>query len=183
MIYETDTDRVLLWHGSSWRGVESPGSVIQYQSVRSDLRATYASNNSGNGTVITPLNVVISPKRASSMVVVEWVVGGELHQDNVFLIHKNGSLAADGFNTNIGNQRWSGVMTGSYDQNEDSTPANWKIRYVDFPGTTSPVTYSLAVRSSSGGNYTFALNRTLNGASQDAYESMVSFGSAMEVAV
>ena len=183
MIYETDTDRVLLWHGSSWRGVESPGSVIQYQSVRADTRATYAANNSGNGTIITPLNVVITPKRASSMIVVEWVIGAEVHQDTVFLVHKNGSVASDGFNTAIGNIRSSGIMSGSYDQNEDSTPSNYKIRYVDYPNTTSATTYSLAIRSSSGGNYTLALNRTINGATSDNHESMVSFGSAMEVAV
>jgi len=183
MIYETDTDRVLLWHGSSWRGVESPGSVIQYQSVRADTRATYAANTSGNGTIITPLNVIITPKRANSMIVVEWVIGAEVHQDTVFLIHKNGSVASDGFNTSVGNIRSSGIMSGFYDQNEDSTPSNYKIKYVDYPNTTSAVTYSLAIRSSSATTYTFALNRTINGSTGDNQESMVSFGSAMEVAV
>lgn len=175
------------YSGSNWEqvsGVAQPaGSVIQTVITRMDTRTTYASSNTGNGNTITGLNLTITPRFSNSKIICEWTINGELHQDNVFLIHKDGSLVSDGYNTVLGNVRWSGMMSGFYDQNEDSTPSNWKLTYVDNSlGSTNARTYAPAIRSSSGSNYTLAVNRTLNGATQDFYESMVSYGIAMEIA-
>jgi hypothetical protein len=164
-----------------------PGSIIQTVYVRTDVRTTYASNNSGNGVTITDLNLTITPRLSTSRLIMQWMINGELHQDNTLLIHRNGSLITDtgatGYNSVIGNTRPSGYATGFYDQNEDSTPSNWFIQYSIIAGSTSSVTYAPAVRGSGASNYTFAINRTLNGASQDNYESMVSTGVCWEVAV
>jgi len=182
------TALVYYWYsGSNWQqvsGVAQPtGSVIQTVVTRMDTRTTFASSNTGNGNTITGLNLTITPRFSNSRIICEWTINGELHQDNVFLIHKDGSLVSDGYNTVLGNSRWSGMMSGFYDQNEDSTPSNWKLTYVDSSlGSTNARTYAPAIRSSSGGNFTLAVNRTLNGATQDAYESMVSYGIAMEIA-
>ena len=182
------TALVYYWYsGSNWQqvsGVAQPaGSVIQTVITRMDTRTTYASSNTGNGNTITGLNLTITPRFSNSRIICEWTINGELHQDNVFLIHKDGSLVSDGYNTVLGNSRWSGMMSGFYDQNEDSTPSNWKLTYVDNSlGSTNARTYAPAIRSSSSSNFTLAVNRTLNGATQDAYESMVSYGIAMEIA-
>jgi hypothetical protein len=159
-----------------------PGSVVQTLAVRSDLRATYSSAASGNGNPVTPLNLTITPVFANSLIVCQWMVNGELHQDNNFLIWKNGALAANGLNQESGNVRWSGYASAFYDQNESSTPSNWSIIYTDTPGNTSANTYGLAVRSSSSGAYTFFLNRTVSSAGSDAHETMVSVGIIQEIA-
>jgi hypothetical protein len=42
-------------------------------------------------------------------------------------------------------------------------------------------TYAPAVRSSSGSNYVFTLNKTLDSQGQDVYENTVSTGMIMEI--
>ena len=160
----------------------SPGAVLQTVYVRTDELNIYSSINSGDGTPIEPLNLSITPLYANSMILCQWMVNGELHQDNVLLIWKNGTLASDGFNQESGNVRWSGYASGFYDQNESSTPSNWKIMYADFPGSTAALTYGLATRSSSTGNYAFYLNRAIANAGANAYENLVSVGVIQEIA-
>ena len=160
----------------------SPGAVIQTVYVRTDERNSYSSNNTGNGTLVTPLSLPITPLYANSMILCQWMVNGELHQDNTFLIWKNGALASNGFNQQAGNVRWSGYASAFYDQNESSTPSNWSIMYADFPGSTAALTYGLATRSSSASNYTFFLNRTVSSTGGDSNENMVSVGIIQEIA-
>lgn len=162
--------------------VVAPGMVIQTVYVRTDERNSYASNNTGNGTPITPLNLTITPKFANSMILCQWMVNGELHHDNTFLIWKDGAVAPNGYNQQAGNVRWSGYTSSFYDADHSSTPSNWNIMYAGFPASTSPVTYGLATRSSSGSNYTFFLNRTIGSLGTDAYENMVSVGIIQEIA-
>lgn len=183
---DTTTGQLKTYYNFAWVSTGYPsGSVIQTVWKRSDVRTTYASNNSGNGTTVTELNLSITPRFSNSTIICEWMINGELHQDNTFLIHKDGVVQTNpaGYNTALGNTRSSGYASGFYDQNEDSTPSNWKLTYVDnVVGTVAARTYAPAVRSSSSGSYTLALNRTLNGSTGDAYESMVSVGVAMEIA-
>jgi microcystin-dependent protein len=182
-LYDVSTGQPILYRysGSAWQPVSLPsGSIVQTVVGRNDTRTTYSSNNSGNGTTVSALNLTITPRFANSQIICDWMINGELHQDNVFLIHKDGAAVANGNST--GNSRWMGMMAAFYDQNEDSTPSNWNLKYVDPTlGSTAARTYAPAVRSSSGSNYTFALNGTLSAASQDFYERMVSIGIAYEV--
>ena len=163
-----------------------PGSVVQVRYVRSDTRTTYSASPSGDGLTITDLAVTITPKFANSRLVMQWMINGECHQDSVFLMHKNGSLITNtgetGYNSVTGNLRHSGYASAFYDQNEDSTPSNWFLQYSAISGSTSSMTFAPAIRSSSSGTYTLALNRTINGSASDAYESMVSTGFIMEIA-
>lgn len=187
MAFYTNTNAMYVWTGSAWRNITNPpDSIVQVKYVRTDNRTTYASNNSGDGTTITDLNLTITPKYSNSLLLCQWMINGELHQDNVFLIHRNGALVTtstyEGYNNAQGNNRWSGIASGFYDQNEDSTPSNWFLQYLIPAGSTTATTLAPAVRSSSGSNFTLALNRTINGASQDAYERMVSTGTIWEIA-
>lgn len=168
--------------GNDVGSLYAPGLIVQTVLVRSDNRTTFGSAASGNGTPITDLNLTITPKFANSIIVCQWMLNGELHQDNVLLIWKNGALADNGYNQQAGNVRYSGYASAFYDQNESSTPSNWKILYSDTPGSTSPQTYGLACRSSSATAYTFYLNRTVASLGADAQENMVSFGMAQEIA-
>ena len=166
--------------------LNSTGSIIQTVYVRSDSRALYSSNNTGDGNPINPLALTITPSNANNRIICQWMINGELHQDNVFLIHRDGALittAGEEGRNNVSNNRWSGYASGFYDQNEDSTPSNWVIMYSQIAGSTASRTYAPAVRSSSSGTYTFYLNRTVGStdAGQDAYERMVSTGVLYEV--
>jgi hypothetical protein len=177
--------------GNKIRGVDgasiySAGQVVQVIYARTDNRTTFSSANSGNGTTVTDLNLTITPKFSTSLLVMQWMINGELHQDNTFLIHRNGSLITDtsytGYNSSVGNIRSSGYASAFYDQNEDSTPSNWFIQYSIPASSTTAVTFAPAVRGSGASAYTFALNRTISGSTGDNYESMVSSGMIMEVA-
>lgn len=184
-VYNVATGQPILYryNGSSWQPVSLPsGSIVQTVIVRSDTRFTYSSATSGNGTTVSALNLTITPRFSTSQIICDWMINGELHQDNVFLVHKDGALASNGYNLTSGNNRWAGLMAGFYDQNEDSTPSNWNLKYVDSSlVNTNARTYAPAVRSSGGSNLTLALNGTINAAAQDAYERMVSIGVAYEV--
>jgi hypothetical protein len=165
--------------------IYAPDSLIQTVTIRSDLRTTYSSPTSGNGTRVTALNISIAPKKASSLLLITWMINGEMHQDNVFTIHQGTSLITtsgfEGFNNQAGNVRWSGVSSAFYDRDESSTPSNWFIQYAVPAINTTSRTYAPAVRSAGGTAFTFALNRTLNGATSDSFESMVSTGMVMEI--
>jgi hypothetical protein len=166
--------------------IYTPGSVVQVQTVRTDSRATISSNNSGNGTTITQLNLSITPKFSNSLLVMQWAINFEAHHDNIFLIHKNGALITTtgetGYNSEAGNARWSGFGSSSYDQNESSTPENILLQYFCVSGSTSSATFAPATRSSTGTNYTFYLNRTVGSLGADGNENMVSTGIIWEIA-
>jgi len=162
-----------------------PGKIAQVVQIRSDSHVTYSSLNTGNGTTIAELRMTIVPKFANSLLAITFMINGELHQDNVFLMHRNDQLITDtsrqGFNNVAGNVRSSGIASAFYDQDENTTPSNWFLQYFIPAVNVESRTYAPAVRSSSATNYTFALNRTLNAASQDGIERMVSTGTIMEI--
>lgn len=160
--------------------LKQPNSIIQCIQVRTDNRSTYASNNSGNGTPVTDLRINITPTYSDSTIRLRWVTHCEFHQDNMFLVQRNGSLI--GYNTQRGNIRYSGITTPPYDNNYDSTPHNMTIEWYDKPGTTAALYYDLAVRGSGASNYTFFLNRTQATATGgDNQEMGISYGYAWEI--
>jgi hypothetical protein len=183
----TDTNAMHMWTGAAWRNMTyPPDSVVQVKYIRTDLRTTYSSGTSGNGTTVAALNLTIVPKYANSLLLMQWMINGELHQDNVFLIHKDGALVTtatyEGYNNVLGNIRSSGVMSAFYDQNEDSTPSNWFLQYLIPASSVASAVYAPAVRSSSGSSFTFALNRTISGSTGDSHESHISTGTIWEIA-
>lgn len=164
----------------------APGHVVQVQTVRSDARVTFASNNSGNGTTITDLNLSITPKSVNSKLVIQWMINGEIGNDHSFVIHKDGSLITTageaGYNSEAGNIRWSGVVTAAYDVDNSTTPSNYYIQYHCIAGSTAPMVFAPAVRSAGASNSTFFLNRTIETLGADAREVMISTGTVMEIA-
>lgn len=167
--------------------LRSNGNIVQAVRVRADARLTFSSNVSGNGTTITSLNLTVTPKRAQNRLIMRWNMFGELHYNNVFLVHKNGSLITDageqGYNNDAGNNRWSGITNQIYDQNQDSTPNIITIIYSQIAGSTTARTYAPAVRGSGATAHTYYQNRTISSAGQNNYENGVSFGILYEVTV
>jgi hypothetical protein len=165
----------------------APGGIIQVIYRRTDARVNFAAPTSGNGTPITDLAVGIAPKKVNSLILLRWMVNGEMHHDTVFTLQISGNLISipgyEGYNAVSGNVRWSGITSGRYDRNEDSTPSNWYIQYVIPAYNTDFRSYNLGVRSSSGSAYIFSLNKPINNtAPATSYEALISTGVAMELA-
>lgn len=159
--------------------LQHEGKVIQTVTVRSDARATFSAPNSGNGVPITNLRLTITPNRSDSWIWLRWTLFYEMHHDTVFLVQQDGNLI--GFNTYRGNVRHSGILTPLYDNDYGTTPQNSTINWFVRAGSTVSRFYDLAVRSSSAGNYTLALNRPVNSTGADSNEVGVSFGFAREI--
>lgn len=161
-------------------GLIQQGTIVQYVQVGSSVRTNYTSSPSGNGVAITQLNLTITPLRADSTIWLRWTIFHETHQDNVFLVHKDGNLI--GYNTLRGNVRWSGILSPVYDNDYSTTPQNSTINWFDPALNTTARTYSLAVRSSSTGTFTMSLNRPNAGTGTDGQEVGHSWGWAREIA-
>lgn len=162
------------------------GQILQTVYARTDTQTTYASAVSGNGTTIAALNITITPRRANSLLLCTWMINGEIGENNVFLVHRNGALITtvgyEPYNTDAGNQRWSGMMSAFYDNDQNSTPSNWYLQYAVPAGETASAVYAPAIRSANSTAQTFFLNRTVGSAGTDGYEVMVSTGMIQEIA-
>ena len=156
------------------------GAPVQTIFRRTHNRPSVTSSNSGNGTILTTdLRMTITPKSSRSIILVQWWIMYEVHHDNVFLVQRNGSLI--GYNTARGNARYSGISAPMYDDDYSSTPSYQHIMWYDKPNTTSSRYYDICIRSSSGSNFTFRLNRTISGDNRDSHENGVSQGMIQEI--
>lgn len=166
--------------------VYAPGMIVQTVYARTDTITTYASNNSGDGTTITDLNISITPTNANNRLICQWMINYEMHHDNVFLIHRDGVLittAGEEGRNSVSNNRWVGYSGAAYDNDVNSTTTNGFIMYSQIAGSTASRTYAPAVRSSSATAYTFYLNRVSASTGADTQENAVSTAVIYEVAV
>jgi len=163
----------------------SPGSVVQCATTLYTATTTYSAPNTITPTEISVLNVTITPKRADSKIVLQWMINGEANQDVVFLVYRGSTPI--GFNTASGNVQWSGVSCVPYDNNDASTPFNITVNWIDLPNTTNQITYSVRVRSSNtdtGSSYSLYLGRTVSfSTGVSIYETVCSTGAAWEICV
>ena len=183
-IYETDTNRAPVWTGTVWRGLAyDPGQHIGFAFNRTDANTTYSSSTGLTPTIITELNVTITPKQTTSLILVEWQISAEFHHDNTYVIMKNGVLASNGYNLTAGNIQSSGYANSNYDVDNSTTPHTMQIRYIDpSVGSLTPQTYGIGIRSAAGTAQTFYLNRSVSGGSGTSNEVAVSIVTATEIA-
>jgi len=168
-------------------GFSSPGGIVQAIYARTDATNSYAAPVSGDGTTILDLGVSIVPKLSNSLILLRFMINGEVHYDTVFTLHMNGRIITEagyqGYNNQAGNARWSGVSSPPYDANDqNSTQFQNFIQYYIPAGGTNPRTYAPAIRSASGTAYTLYLNRTIGSTGADSYEVAISTAVAMEIA-
>ena len=168
-----------------------PGSVVNFAYVEYDGRTGTSCPN--NAFITVPqMEIEIQRKVAGSSFHVVFMVNGECtSHDHGLTIHRRpagGSWSLIGYNTDVGQQRWSGVNHGWYDRNNNSTPYNMSgVWYDSAPSNStfpvgSTIGYTIGTRSSNKGNRTFWINRTDSRIGQNAYENMVSTGYVMEIA-
>tara|TARA_B110000483_G_scaffold106537_1_gene130014 strand:+ start:66 stop:1256 length:1191 start_codon:yes stop_codon:yes gene_type:complete len=158
----------------------APGVPVQIVSNVYKKQVAYGSTNSDRN--IKELDISIKPKFANSRILLHWMINGELHQDNVIRVARDGSYIIHGYNETQGTNQWSGVAAGGYDQNQDSTPENYCIDTYDEPGGTNTYNYQIYIGSSGGGSFPAHINRTYTGGNRNAHEAGICFMSATEIA-
>lgn len=165
--------------------ISEVGHILQTQWVRTTSQGTFASATSGNGTTVSPLGISITPRSTSSLLICSWMINYEVTHDTVFLVHQDGNLITtagyEAYNSVTGNQRYSGVMSAMYDNDNSSTPSNNYMLYAVPAATTTARTLAPAVRSAGGTAATFYLNRAIS-TPADNNEITVSTGVIMEIA-
>ena len=157
-----------------------PGVPVQIVSKVYKKQVAYGSTNSDRN--IKELDISIKPKFANSRILLHWMINGELHQDVVIRVARDGSYIIHGYNETQGTNQWSGVACGGYDLNEDSTPENYCIDTYDEPGGTNTYNYQIYIGSSSTGSYPAYINRTYISGASNAHEAGICFMSATEIA-
>ena len=159
--------------------VGTAGTVASVNMLQTRTQDSYTAATTGDGTVITPLNITFTPKQAGNKVILEFTVNGECSHDMVFLVSRNGTFLADA--TDGSNNRWAGTTAMAYDVDNTSTLGNMSIRILDLNTLAVESTYKVQVRSSSGTATTFYLNRSINSAGGDGYETTLSTVTATEI--
>ena len=157
------------------------GKILQVVTNRSDTRTVYTGANNYS---ISELTTTITPVSSSSLLMIDVHIHYEGNDSNqTFKATKDGSVMTasgyEGYNSAVGNQRWSGITSIAYDGNYNNTPTHTSMRFFDAAGSTTSRTYGIDVRTSDSSNDSFYLNRTVNSTGADTHEIGVSFVTIM----
>ena len=165
----------------------SAGGIIQ---VKQTVKTDTFSHNSQTFTEITGLNVLITPTRSDSKILVEWGVyfgaASELKSGGLRLVRTIGGSANDlifvgdqasGAANIVRATNWATHMQTS--GNRQNTFMGGK--FLDSPGTTSQVKYHMALASGYGSGQTVYINRPEGLSNTDARATVPSSITVMEV--
>lgn len=157
------------------------GTVVGWNYSRTNTKAAYGFSG---GTIISPLNVSITPKYSNSMLVVNWMINYESDYNAVFRIYRDGGLiytsGFQGYNETDG-AAWSGYASIIYDTNVASTPGTTYIQFMVPAGSTAATTLQVAACESNYASGTFYLNRTQASGGSGAYEVTISNATIWEI--
>lgn len=180
MIYETDTDKVAVWDGSSWvykthTVYPRTGSVLN---VASTTKTDTQVFNTTTFTDITGLSVSITPSATSSKILVT---------ANVTCNAQNGTT--QGFMRLVRGSTVIGVGDASSNRIQATSPLPFVNQYsavsssftfLDSPSSTSSLTYKLQVRDENG--YAVYVNRSQMDTDNVAGGRYISTITVMEIA-
>ena len=162
----------------------APGVPVQMVYNRVDTKDVVAFATAGStGSFITSLNTTITPRSATSKVLITYCISYEVVHDTIFRLYRNvgGVDTMIGTNVNDANY-WSGIWYPGYDADNASTPMTNTFMYLDSPATTSAITYKLMIQSAGTGASSFYLIRSINSAGQASYEVAISQVFLQEIA-
>ena len=156
---------------TSGNGVHIPGHVVQTLSDTSVITESTTSKASSNSFANSSLSITITPKSASSKIIVNAVVstGSSTSADGTTILR----LIRDSTPIGIGNASGNRIRTGSGrgTNNQDSnTMLNIPLQATDTPNTTSAVTYTVQFAVRGTGNLTAYLNRSGSDADTSEYQ-------------
>jgi len=163
------------------------GGIIQ---IKQTVKTDTFSNNTQSFVEITGLNVLITPTRSDSKILVEWGVyfgaASELKSGGLRLVRTISGSANDlifvgdqeGSNANmVRATNWATHMNTS--GNRQNTFMGGK--FLDSPGTTSQVKYHMALAAGQGGGATVYVNRPEGLSNTDSRATVPSSITVMEV--
>jgi hypothetical protein len=166
----------------------SRGSPIQVNYFRTDERSQWSAPVGLIGTPVRPAGLSITPKKRNSLIVMTWMLNGEVHWETVWDIYVQNAVASmsqfEGYNRQVvPRQRWAGYVSGYFDTqgNTDSTMESFFIQYSMIAPTTETLYFYPAIRASGATAYTFSLNRCAGALGQDSYENAITTGMIMEI--
>ncbi len=177
MIYETDTDMLGVWNGSSWRYFASSattnGSVLQV--VTNNPGFADQSLTSTSETMCISNLAQITPKSASSKIIIFFTFGGyPTNFSNYYSLWiRRGAVGSGNKITSSSNSfgdwthNFQVSSAGSFGQNAHQ---QYDIHAFDTAGTTSTITYSLT-----------GLNHTVLGGSFVLWSGAVNRITLMEI--
>jgi hypothetical protein len=150
MIYETDTDMLAIWNGSSWRYIAATtptnGTVLQ---VVTATTTTTSATSSLNFWIDSNLSASITPKSTNSKILVlvsqsmyNYAAGGGFAAMNVRLVRGTSTVIQSFIDTGFTRAYVSPAGVDNVHQ--------FSINYVDSPSTTSSVTYKTQVSKNYG---------------------------------
>ena len=156
LIYETDTDLVLAYNGSSWRAVSDTsatnGGILQ---IVSTTKTDTFSTTSTSYVDVTGLSVSITPTSATSKVYIHCTTtGAGTSGTNIAYLQ----LVRDSTALALGDVAGSrSVATSGFAALGTNNQSNSAMAYLDSPATTSATTYKLQMRVHAGTGF---LNRS-----------------------
>lgn len=159
-------------------GTARVGVIMSITTVQTRTQTIYTAYATGDGNPLVEMDLVLTPRSAGNKIILEWVINGEADEDVVFTVLRNGTLLANSVDGS--NNRFSGVASFAYDNNNNSTASNMVIKIIDENSLDVETTYQVCVRSSYWVDQTFSLNRTID-PPDDLYETMLSVGTAWEI--
>lgn len=157
MIYETDTNKALIYNGSSWVEVNDLDSSYGlnagfYSSIKNVVMGTDSTATviASTTPTATGLSVSITPSSSSNKVLVYASVSAQsfraVDANNAgYYLYRNGSALTSGIGSMIGT---TGATTAGF----TAVRAGYSICYLDSPATTSATTYAIYARVSTTAN-------------------------------
>lgn len=142
--------------GTEQGQIYAPGSVIQMQQVQT--AATVYSFSAADITPITGLSITITPKFATSALVLQSMINTSATYVSSYGFLRNSRYLVNSTATNNSNS--AGAMATLYHGTNILTDMwNVYLQYIDIAGSTDPITYQVAGCSSwAGTNFTLYVN-------------------------
>lgn len=164
MIYETDTNLVRIWNGTTWKTLSysdyTNGSVIQVQSTtKTD---TYSLSTTNTWTAITGFEVTITPTSTSSKVLITASISYGA-TSNIYGVARlvRGSTAIALGDTGGSRVRATATLSGDNDSaSQLAKLSSTSIEFLDSPATTSATTYKVEAFIDSVVSGTLGINRS-----------------------
>lgn len=182
-IYNSDTNTIQGYASGAWPVPSGESVVIAHEDAWIQTRTQGSFNHTGggtDGTILTPLDITITPSKVGNKAIIEFIVFGESTAESKcgFVITRNGVLMDD--TTDGSNNDYAVNAVGSSDGNETSTPQVVFVRLIDENTLGIETTYRVLYRvTKNGDSKTYKLNRSINSPS-DSTETGVSTAKIIE---
>jgi hypothetical protein len=149
----------------------APGHVIQTLTDVSVITESTTTKASDNAFTNTSLSITITPKSASSKIIINAVIstGSSNGADGSTILRLIRDSTPIGIGNSSGNKIRAGSGRGTNNQ-DGNTMLNIPLQATDLPNTTSAVTYTVQFAVRGVGNLTAYLNRSGGDADSVEYQ-------------